>query len=70
MTLTELNAYFHNKRKDDLPTLGNGHVSETIDYPKPWANPRILSQTATYQIVRNLKLPVELEATYHQGIDL
>lgn len=73
MTLSELNTYFLNKRKDKLTTLGSKTVPEAfetnISYPRPWANPRILSKTKAFQIVRNLKLPVEFEAFTCQGMN-
>ncbi|KAI7891006.1 uncharacterized protein EV154DRAFT_509714 [Mucor mucedo] len=65
MTLTELNAYFSNKRKENVPTLGYETVPvSSVEFPRPWANPRILSETTAYQIVRNSKLPVELKADH------
>lgn len=68
MTLTELNAYFSNKRKENVPTLGYETVPvSSVEFPRPWANPRILSETTAYQIVRNSKLPVELKADHGPG---
>lgn len=68
MTLTKLNAYFMNKRQENVPMLGHETVpAPHVSYPRPWANPQILSETIAYQILRTSKLPAEFKVDLDQG---